>query len=163
FCKIAATLRGERSSESLCETLLPLIDFFMPTTFKIRLALASLAVVAAAIYCLWLWQPERQVLKHQAHFLAAAESRSWTKFASFIDPQYSDRWKHDKLFIVRETSEWLRQFFSLTIQSDVVSLDVSDARGTVTAHIKLDGNGTALATMAQNEVNAIAEPFVFEW
>ena len=119
--------------------------------------------MAVALYCLWLWQPERQVLKHQAHFLATAESRSWTKFASFIDPQYSDRWKHDKPFIVRETSEWLRQFFSLTIQSDVVSLDLSDARGTVTAHIKLDGNGTALATMAQNEVNAITEPFVFEW
>lgn len=135
----------------------------MRLPFKIRLALASLALVALALYCLWLWQPERQVLKHQAHFLAAAESRSWTKFASFIDPQFTDRWGHDKIFVVREASEWLRQFFSLTIKSEITDLRMESSRGIVSARLRLEGNGTPLAQMATDEFDEIHEPFVFEW
>jgi len=133
---------------------------------KIRLALASLALIftSAVLGCFWLWQPERQVWKHQTHLLDAAENRSWSRFNSFIDPAYSDRWKHDKAFITRETREWLRQFFALTIRREVVSQEMPDStHAIIRARLRLEGNGTALAQMAQDEVNGITEAFVFEW
>jgi len=125
--------------------------------------LASLVIVATALYDLWLWQPERQVLKHHAHFIHAAEARHWKAFADFIDPKYSDRWNHDKAFVVRESSEVLRQFFALSIENEVVSCEVTGTTGNVTAHLKIDGNGTALAQYARQEVNDLREPFTFEW
>src|SRR5215210_5686323 len=135
----------------------------LPAQFKFPLALASLGLVVLALYCLWLWQPERQVLKHHENLLLAAEKRSWNRFTDLIDPQYSDRWGHDRVFIVRETREWLRQFFALTVTGDIVTYEAVDGRGRVVAHIKLDGNGTALAQLAKSEVNSLREPFVFEW
>lgn len=139
----------------------------MHASLKIRLALASLALafIAALLGCLWLWQPARQVAKHQAHLLDAAEDRSWTRFGKLIDPAFTDRWGHDKAFVTRETREWLRQFFSLTIRREALSLEMppGGGRGIVRVRLRLEGNGTALAQMAQNEVNEITEPWVFEW
>src|SRR5205823_669354 len=135
----------------------------MSRRLKMQLALASLALAIIALYCLWLWQPERQVLKHHARLLHAAEARNWPKFGELIDAQYSDRWGHDKAFVVRESSNWLRQFFSLTIQNEIVQSEARDMRGSVSARLRLEGNGTALAQMAKDEVNSLDAPFVFEW
>lgn len=135
----------------------------MATKLKISLALASLLAILAIIYAFWLWQPERQVQRHQAHLLQAAESKHWTRFADFIEPGYHDRWGHDKSFAVRETQEILRQFFVLTIQSETVFLEVHDDHATVSARLKLDGQGTAVAEYARQAVNQLPDPFVFAW
>ena len=95
--------------------------------------------------------------------MRAAENRRWTKLADFIDAKYSDRWGHDKTFVLRETNEWLRQFFTLTIHSEIESAEINHDHGKITARLRLEGNGTALASMAQDEVNSIPTPFVFEW
>ena len=124
---------------------------------------AGLVLVALCLYCLWLWQPERQVLKHNEHFLKAAENRNRAKFAGFIDASYADRWNHDKGFIVREASEVLRQFFALTIRSESVECTMSDDHAAVTARIRIEGRGTAIAELARSETNALTEPWLFEW
>lgn len=124
---------------------------------------AAFAAVAWVLYCLWLWQPERQVLKHHEHFIKAAETRNWRRVEAFIDAGYSDRWGHDKAFVLRESREILRQFFALSIVSAVGSCDVIGHAATVSATLKMAGTGTPIAEMAKNEVNALRAPFVFEW
>lgn len=119
--------------------------------------------VLIALWCFSLWQPERQLLLHHEHFIQAAEGRKWTRFAAFIDERYSDRWGHDKKFLVRESSEVLRQYFALTIQNEVTSSQLVPDGGLVRARLKLDGNGTAIAGYATQAVNQLREPFVFEW
>lgn len=125
--------------------------------------MASLLAVLLILHALWLWQPARQVRLHQRHFLDAAENRRWSRFASFLDPAYTDRWGHDRAVVVRETSEVLRQFFALTIESEEWQCEIAGGRGTVTQRLRLEGNGTAIAQFAQQEVNALREPFVFTW
>lgn len=121
-------------------------------------------MAAAALRCLWLWQPARQMELHQARLLDAAENKSWARFGDFIAPGYSDRWGHDKAFITRESREWLRQFFTLTILREGVSVEIpGGTRGVVRARLRLERNGTPLAQMAQDEVNAVTEPWIFEW
>ena len=111
----------------------------------------------------WLWQPERQASKHHAHLLIALEKRDWSKVASFIDPAYSDRWKHDKSFVLRATREVFRQFFVLTIHGDALDCGQNSGTVTLTAHITIEGTGTAVAQMAMQRVNTLREPFTFEW
>ena len=128
-----------------------------------KLASAAFLFVAWTLYCLWLWQPERQVLKHHEHFIKAAENRNWRRVEAFIDARYSDRWGHDKAFLLRESREILRQFFALSIESTVGSCEVIGDTATVPATLKIAGTGTAITEYAKNEVNALREPFVFEW
>jgi hypothetical protein len=120
----------------------------MGTNSRIALALTSLLVVAVALYDLRLWQPERQ---------------DWKRFSTFLSTQYHDRWGHDKTFTVRETSEVLRQFFALTIEREEVRFELANDRAMVAERLKLEGNGTAIAQFARQEVNRLREPFVFEW
>ena len=135
----------------------------MATKFRILLALSSLLLCAIAIYDCWLWQPERQLFAHHAHFLTTAGDKNWTRFAGMIAPGYRDRWGHDKMSAVRESREVLRQFFTLTIQSEVLAHELHGEEGSVTARLKINGNGTALAEMARQEINCLSAPFVFTW
>lgn len=123
----------------------------------------AIAAVGWCLFCLWLWQPERQVRLHQMHLLDAAEGRDWKRFAPAIGADYTDRWGHDKAFLVRETSEVLRQFFALTIHREEIALDAGEGRGRASVRLRLEGNGTAIAQYALRTVNAIETPFVFEW
>ena len=124
---------------------------------------ASIVFVAGCLWCLWLWQPERQVRLHQQHLLDAAENRNWRNFNDLIDPSYGDRWGHDKAFVARETSEVMRQFFVVTIHREIIALDAVSGRGAVLARLKLEGNGTAIAQYAMQAVNRVDSPFTFDW
>jgi len=134
-------------------------------TIYLRSYRITLAVIFVAwvLYSLWLWQPARQVRKHQEHFIAAVGTRNWSRVEEFIDARYSDRWGHDKTFVLRESREVFRQFFALSIQSDVTSCAISGDAGMVTAKLKIAGTGTAIAEYAKEAVNGLGEPFVFEW
>jgi hypothetical protein len=126
-------------------------------------ALASLAVVTIALRCLWLWQPERQLLLHQAHLRSAIERRDWGRIATMFDPAYADRWGYTRPTALRDGRQWLGQFFALKVAAQPVADQLSPDGGTVTERWALDGTGTALAGMVEDRVNAIHEPFVFQW
>jgi hypothetical protein len=105
-------------------------------------ALASLVVVTILLRCLWLWQPERQLLLHQAHLRSAVERHDWAKIRIMVDPDYADRWGHTRDTGIEEARQ---------------------ALGTVTERWKIDGTGTEFAPMVQERVNALQTPFVFTW
>lgn len=124
-------------------------------------AVVLLGIVA--IYTAALWQPARQVQLHQANLLRAVEKRNWERFASFMADDYSDRWGHDKEFVVRESREVFRQFLFLTVRQEVRATTILDQKGTVVARIELTGSGGPLANVVRERVNALSEPFTFRW
>lgn len=126
-------------------------------------AIAGIAVILPMLFCLHLWQPERQVLKHHEHLLQAASDRNWKRLTEMMDEKYTDRWGHDRAGAIAESREVLSQFFALTITGEPGECVISGNIATLPAHLKLAGNGTAVAEMAVNEVNALTGPFVFEW
>lgn len=123
----------------------------------------TLGAAALALYLLWLWQPGRQLLLHQRHFLAALEKRDWDRVTSFFDEGYGDRWGLDRQSAVRMTSEVLRQFFVVEILAEDLQGSVDSRHGVVYARIRLDGEGNAIAREAIHRVNALRKPFRFEW
>ena len=115
------------------------------------------------IFCTRLWQPERQVRLHQLHLIEAVEKRNWSRFSGFISPNYSDRWQHDRNFLLKEPQEVFRQFLSLTLVAQERSLTVQNGNGLVTSQLTLTGNGGPLAQFAVQKVAELRSPFTFEW
>jgi hypothetical protein len=126
-------------------------------------AVASLVVVTFTFRCLWLWQPPRQVLLHQAHLRDAVERRDWGKIESMLDPAYSDRWGYTRSTGVRDGRRWLGQFFALTINVEPVAFQCAGGAATVTERWKMDGTGTEMASLVEQRVNTLHSPFVFQW
>jgi hypothetical protein len=135
----------------------------MSPRFKMTAALASLAVVTIILRCLWLWQPERQLLLHQAHFRAAVERRDWSRIHDMLDSNYSDRWGYTREKGIQEARQWLGQFFALTVTAEPVSDQLTADGGTITERWKIDGTGTEGASMVKDYVNGVQTPFVFQW
>ncbi len=126
-------------------------------------ALASLLLVTIALRCLWLWQPDRQLLLHQAHFRRAVERRDWGRVEAMLDPAYADRWGYTRATGVREARRWLGQFFALTITATPAGDQLTAAGGTITERWTIDGPGAEGAEMVKDNVNALRAPFVFQW
>jgi hypothetical protein len=126
-------------------------------------ALASLVLATIAWRCFWLWQPERQLLLHQASFREAIEGRDWNKVRGLMDPAYADRWGYTRDTGVQEARQYLGQFFALTITPQLESDQLTPEGGTVTERWQLDGTGTEMAGMIEQAANASHTPFVFQW
>jgi|SoiMethySBSTD1v2_1073268.scaffolds.fasta_scaffold2686739_1 predicted TIM-barrel fold metal-dependent hydrolase len=118
---------------------------------------------AIAVYVFALWQPERQLRLHQRNLLRAVEKRNWDRFASFIAPDYSDRWQHDREFVVRESREVFRQFLFLTVRHEVHDAYAHGGIGNLSVSIKLNGSGGPLAEFVSERVNHLGAPFTFRW
>ena len=126
-------------------------------------ALASLAVVTIAWRCIWLWQPERQLLLHQAHLRRAVEGRDWARIEALVDAGYADRWGYTRATGLREARQWMGQFFVLTVTAEPAGDTWTAQGGTVTERWNIDGTGTEAAGMVKDRVNALRAPFVFQW
>ena len=126
-------------------------------------ALASLVVITIALRCLWLWQPERQLLLHQAHLRSAVEDRNWARVERLVDPAYADRWGYTRETALRDARQWIGQFFALTVTATPAGDQLTACGGTVTERWSIDGTGTEMATMVKDRVNSLHAPFVFQW
>jgi hypothetical protein len=129
-----------------------------------KIALTSALLLAAiTLYLLWLWQPERQVRLHTTHFLKNVERRNWDKASLFIAANYTDRWGHDKEFVLRDSGEVLRQFLFLTIENKTLACELNGGSAITRTVLKISGSGGPLAELVMRRVNTLREPFVFEW
>jgi hypothetical protein len=127
-----------------------------------RFALAAAAVLLAlAVWLGWLWQPERQVRLHTAGLIKAIERRNWSKVQDRIADNYSDRWGHDKAFVLSGLRQVFGSFIFLKIEQE--SLLVDAAAGRTVTRVKISGQGSAIAQYVMVKVNGLAEPFTFTW
>jgi hypothetical protein len=125
--------------------------------------IVSAALLALLVYFTRLWQPERQVRLHTAHLLKAVEGRSWKKVDAFVADNYSDRWSHDKRFVMTASKEVFGQFLFLSVQNQTLSCNISGAIAVTRDTVKIAGNGSPLAQGVIERVNALREPCVFTW
>ena len=130
---------------------------------KKRALIAAAILAALALYAAWLWQPARQVRLHTAHFLGAVERRQWERAQSFVADNYSDRWGHDKEFVIRESREVFRHFLFLTIQSDPAPPTLAGPDAEIRTPIKIAGDGSPIAQFVVEKVNTLRSPFTFTW
>lgn len=127
-----------------------------------RLALGAAAgLLALALWLAWLWQPERQVRLHTAGLIKAVERRNWSKVQDQLADNYSDRWGHDKTFVLSGLQQVFGSFVFLTIEHE--SLSVSATSGRTITRVKMSGQGSVVAQFVMAKVNGLREPFTFTW
>ncbi len=124
---------------------------------------AGAALVAVALFLLWLWQPERQVRLHTSHFLKKVERRNWEAAGKFMAEDYRDRWEHDKESALEDVREVFRQFLFVTIENRTDSCEMAADSATTRTVIKISGHGGPLAQLVMERVNLLRGPFVFGW
>lgn len=115
------------------------------------------------LFLMWYWRPERQVRLHQQELLSAVEDRDWKEVAELMADSYSDRWRHDKEFVVRESREVFRQFLTVQVKGEERDLNVENGMGEIKARLTILGRGGPLAEFAMSRVNVMREPWVFRW
>lgn len=81
----------------------------------------------------------------------------------FLADNYSDRWGHDKAFVLAASREVFGQFFLLTVESRTDACDLEGDTATVRAPVRITGTGGPIAQYAIGKVNALREPFIFTW
>jgi hypothetical protein len=126
-----------------------------------HLALAAAALLALVLWLAWLWQPERQVRLHTAGLIKGIERRNWSKVQDLLADNYSDRWGHDKAFVLSGLRQVFGSFVFLKIEQQSLTVDASTGR-TVT-RVKMSGQGSVVAQYVMAKVNGLSEPFTFTW
>jgi hypothetical protein len=124
---------------------------------------AAAALVAFALFLLWLWQPERQVRLHTSHFLKKVERRNWNAAGAFLASDYSDRWNHDRDSALANAREAFRLFLFVTIENRTDSCEMAPESATARTVIKISGNGGPGAQLVMERVNTVQGPFTFAW
>lgn len=131
--------------------------------FRKYAPVAGAALVALALFLLWLWQPERQVRLHTSHFLKKVERRNWEAAGKMMADDYRDRWEHDKEEALAGARGAFRQFMFVTVENRTDSAEIAPDSGTTRTVVKISGSGGPLAQMVMDRVNTLRNPFVFSW
>ncbi len=139
-----------------------------PTTMtrKTILLAASILALLAAAWCVFEFQPRRQIQKATERLLTDVENRDWDDVRDTLSPDYADAWGLDRSGIIELASQGFSQFFYLEITPTdwQIALTGDDSpRATVSVKLAFQGNGTGLAQLALGRLQAIDEPFVFHW
>ena len=129
--------------------------------YKTKIGLALIALIA--LRCIWLWQPERQVLLHQRHLLDAAQDRNWLKLNALLDDGFRTSSGIDKTTTLQLANEALRPFLALQIVDSDTEATLDGRTARVRSVLRIQGNGMALAEMVKMAVNQSKEPFTFTW
>lgn len=125
--------------------------------------LAAIALVSLGLFLMWYWRPERQVRLHQQELLSAVEDRDWEDVGELMANDYSDRWRHDKEFVLREAREVFAQFLFLELTGEEVDLVMGEGSGEIKVRLKIVGQGGPVAQFVMSRVNVMRDPWVFRW
>ncbi|HYR57327.1 MAG TPA: hypothetical protein VEO95_01810 [Chthoniobacteraceae bacterium] len=98
---------------------------------------------------------------HTAGLIHGVERRDWRKVEALLADDYSDRWSHDKAFVVTALRQVFQPFIFLTIEHRIIALDASTGR--VSAQVKMSGQGGPAAQFVMAKVNGLGDPFTFTW
>lgn len=137
----------------------------MRIKINVKFALLTIGIILLfiIIFCIRLWQPERQILKHQQHLFNAVESRDWKDATAFFADDYHDHWQQTKPMAISEARQAFRYFFVISIQASSVDCSADGDLGRFSARLKVLGSGAAISEYVKEHVNRLKQPFVFHW
>jgi hypothetical protein len=131
-------------------------------SFRTGFYAGLVVAVIWGIYLARLWQGQRQVELHNVHLLAAIEKHDWKAVGEFVGNDYRDQWGNDHALLLERLREVFRALPNARIESNDVSTQAGNGRGSWTARITVKSTGE-FADFVQNRVNTLESPFEFEW
>jgi len=125
----------------------------------------AVALLFAATFVWWFWQPLRVLERTQDHLQKQVERRNWEAVGELLAENYSDVWGHNKENALEAGAEVLRHFFLLRLRPED-GLEISPGVTNTTVlkrRLAVEGSGSAIATMIIQRVNDKPGRFLFTW
>lgn len=126
-------------------------------------ALLLLALGGWSIRFLFFQSPEEQLQRAQAKLIHAVEKRDWSTINGMMADEYMDDFGFDRATALQTAKDLLSGYFTLTLITETTWNRGTNEIGVVKMKIKVEGNGTQVAQMVTDRVNATKEPWVFHW
>ena len=116
-----------------------------------------------ALFCWWLWQPERQVNRHTENLFRKIERKDWSAVAGFIDPSYTDQWNDNRSLLIERMRVALGYVRNLRITISEPTCVLVDRAGKLRGTIRIAAEGGELGFLAEQRINSLTAPFELEW
>jgi hypothetical protein len=132
--------------------------------FRIGLTVGLAATLAIALYCLWLWDAERQVARHTENLFHKIEQKKWSAVADFITDDYVDQWQQDRALVLERMRLVLGYAHHFQISATDVDCEIdNDGLGVWRGRITIDGDDAELMAVVKQHLNSLTEPFELRW
>lgn len=125
--------------------------------------LVLLLVGGWTIRYLFFQLPEEQLMRAQTKLIHAVEKRDWSTINGMMADEYMDDFGFDRATALQTAKDLLSGYFTLTLTTETTWNRGTNEIGVVKMKIKVEGNGTPVAQMVTDRVNATKEPWVFHW
>lgn len=134
-------------------------------TISLRSGFIGIVTLAlgSALYLIWLWAPEHQVLLHTKNFFHAIDHRNWEAVADFIGNDYEDQWGDDRARVLERMREGFRWIRGSRIAASNPTVRVEARRAIWAGKITVSSSDDGVMEMLDERVNKLPAPFEFEW
>ena len=122
----------------------------------------AIAIIASG-FCIWLWQPERQVDRHSEHLFRQVEARDWRGLEDSLAGDYLDQWGQDRALVISRLQEIFRFLRGAKIEASDSIVQANRSRGTWRGKIRINGNGDEAIVFIRERLNSLNTPFELEW
>jgi hypothetical protein len=132
--------------------------------FRIGLAIGLAATLAIALYCVWLWDAERQVARHTENLFHKIEQKKWSAVADFVADDYVDQWKQDRALVLERMRLVLGYAHHFQINATDVDCKIdNNGLGVWRGKITIDSDDAELMTVVKQHLDSLTEPFELRW
>ncbi len=136
----------------------------VPKSFRNGFYVGIILAVGVGIYLARLWSADRQIALHTNHLLRSLETRDFQKFASFLAPDYRDRWEEDRALVLQRARLVFGYLRGVELRSSEPVIRSSGSSGSWEGRIELTGaESSELAAMVKERLNSARSPFRLDW
>lgn len=107
--------------------------------------------------------PQAEVLAAQAALLKKVEKRAWGSVKARLAEDYMDDYGHDRESAVEDAQTAFGGFLSLTVHSELDSLQAVPDLAMVRMRLRLEGHGLGFSDLVVARINQLNEPWFFHW
>ncbi len=135
----------------------------MRSEFRTGLLIGLGAALAIGLYCLWLWQAERQIARHTETLFRRVEQKDWSGVADLIAADYRDQWNNDRARVIERLRLILGFSHKTQIDSSDVSCRIDNGVGFWRGRISIHSDAKDLIAMMNERANSVTTPFELQW
>lgn len=122
-----------------------------------------LALLGAGAWWCFGRGPQAEVLAAQAALLKKVEKRAWGSVKARLAEDYMDDYGHDRESAVEDAQTAFGGFLSLTVHSELDSLQAVPDLAMVRMRLRLEGHGLGFSDLVVARINQLNEPWFFHW
>ena len=135
----------------------------MRVELRIGLVIGVFAAFAIGLYCVRLWQAERQVARHTENLFHRIEQKNWTGVGDLIADDYSDQWNNDRALFLERMRLMLGYGRHFRLTASNVTCNIDNGVGFWRGKIEIESDDAELVAIAKERVDSLTTPFEFQW